>query len=117
MGRIEPTFLRSNSHKTLQETNHILRRFLYEDICKIGEQPIIPKLYKPMFSKNSINEAKKRVPGPLELNQIFREYSMLDLGLRRDMNLNGYLEILGLKGRNSHYTHGHTNSWGDKRDM
>jgi len=58
------------------------------------EKPIIPKPPKPMFAKKYGEEVKSRVIGPLELNQIFREYSMLDIGLRRDVNFNGYLEIL-----------------------
>lgn len=113
----EPTFLKSHSHRAPQGTNPLLGMFLDEDVGKIGEQPIIPKSSKPMFAKKSTNEAKNRFPDPLELNQIFKEYSMLDLGLRRDMNFNGYLEILGLKGSISHSTHFQSNSWGDKKDL
>lgn len=76
------------------------------------EQPIIPKPYKPMFMKKFVEKMKNRVHGPLELNQIFKEYSMLDLILRRDVNFNGYLEILGLKGSNSHDLHTPNSSWG-----
>jgi len=82
-----------------------LGRYLDEDVGKIGEQPIIPKPSKPMFSKTSGEEVKNRVPGPLELNQSFREYSMLDSGLKRDVNFNGYLEILGLKASSTQSTH------------
>ena len=42
--------------------------------------------------------AKDRVPRPLGLNWLFKEYSQLDSGLRRDVNFNSYLELLGLQG-------------------
>lgn len=42
---------------------------------------------------------------------------MLDPRLRRDMNFNDYLEILGLKGGSSHGTDSQSYSWGDKRDL
>lgn len=54
---------------------------------------------------------KNRVPYPLELNQIFKEYSMLDLGLKRDVNFNGYLEILRFKGSSTHGPHTPSISW------
>lgn len=44
---------------------------------------------------------KSRVPSPVELNQLCKEYSMLDARLQRDVNFNGYLEHLGLKGNSS----------------
>ena len=68
MGRLEPTFLRSHSHRASQGTNPLLGRFLDEDVGKIGEKPIIPKSSKPMFAKKSTDEAKNRVFGPRELN-------------------------------------------------
>lgn len=117
MSHLEPTFLRCHSHRAPQGTNPLLGRYLNEDVGRLEEQPIIPKLSRPMFAKKLGDEAKNKVPGPLELNQIFKEYSMLDLGLRRDMNFNNYLEILGLKGANSHDMQSQSNLWGDKRDL
>jgi len=70
-----------------------------------------------MFANKLGELAKNRVPGPSELNQIFREYTMLDPGLKRDVNFNGYLEILGLKGSGTHGPHTPSSSWGDKRDL
>lgn len=60
---------------------------------------------------------KNRVLGPLELNQIFKDYSMLDPWLRRDVNFNGYLAILGLKGRSLHGPHNSSSLWDDKKDF
>lgn len=83
----------------------------------MGEQPIIPKPYKPMFTKKSGEKMKNRVLDQLELNQILREYFMLDPRLKRDINFNGYLDILGLKGSSMHDLHTLSNLWEDKRDM
>lgn len=81
------------------------------------EQLIIPKSAKPMFAQRSGEEAKGRAPNSLELNQIFKEYSRLDPTLRRDVNFSGYLEILGLKGNNSHGQRNSNNLWDEKRDL
>lgn len=64
---------------------------------RLGEQPIIPKSSKPMFAKKSGEVLKSGVPSPLELNRFFQEYSILYPRLRRDMNFNIYLDILGIK--------------------
>lgn len=95
MSHQEHAFVASHSHRAPQGTNPILRRFLEEDVGKIGEQLVIPKPPKPMFTNKSTNEVKNWVLNPLQLNQIFREYSKLDTRLRRDMNFNGYLKIGG----------------------
>lgn len=71
MGCKQRTYLRNHSHKASQGTNPLLGRFLEEDVGKILEQLIIPKLSKPMFAKKSANEAKSRITNPLELNQTF----------------------------------------------
>lgn len=105
MGCPEATFLRSHSHRAPQGTNHLLGRNLEEDISRMEEKPIIPKPSKPMFVKKSREEAKNRVPGPMELNKIFKEYSMFDPRLRRNVNFKSYLEILGLRGSSSHGPH------------
>jgi len=83
----------------------------------MGKQPIIPKPSKPMFTKKFEEKMKNKVLGPLELNQIFREYSMLDLRLKRDVNFNDYLIIIGLKGSSLYGPHTPSSSWGDKRDL
>lgn len=51
-----------------------------------------------MFMQRSGEETNGRILTSIDLNQIFKEYSRLDIGLRRDFNFSGYLEILGLKG-------------------
>lgn len=51
------------------------------------------------------------------MNEIFREYSTLDPELRRDMNFNRYLEILGIKGGHTHHMQSSSHSWGNKRDL
>jgi len=70
-----------------------------------------------MFSKKLGEEEKDRVPSPLKFNKIFKKYSMLDSGLKRDVKFNGYLKMLGLKGSSSHGTHTPGSSCGDKRDL
>lgn len=60
--------------------------------------------------------AKNKVPSPLELNELFWEYSRLDARSRRDVNFNSYLELLGLKGSISHGQR-HANSPWDEKDL
>lgn len=55
-----------------------------------------------MFAQKTREATRNKVPSLVELNQLFREYLRLDAGLRRDVNFNGYLELLGLKGNSSH---------------
>jgi len=98
-----------------QGTNPLLGRHLDEDVGKIREKPIIPNPFKPIFTKKLGEEVKNRDFGPLELNQIFKEYSMVDLVLKKHVNFNGYLDILGLKGSSTHSPHTPSSSWGDKR--
>lgn len=117
MDHLESIFLISQSYKALQGTNLLLGRHLNEDIGKMEEQPIIPNPAKLMFAKKSKNEVKNKVPSPLELNQIFREYLILDPWLKRDINFNVYLEILELKGSSSQGPYTPSSSWGDKRDL
>lgn len=54
------------------------------------EPLIIPKSSRLIFSKIISNEVRNWVPNPLELNQFFREYFMLDSELRKDMNFNSF---------------------------
>lgn len=117
MGRPKATFLRSHSHRAPHNTNPLLGRYLEEDVGRLEKQPIIPKQSKPMFAQRSGEEMRSKVPGPLELNQIFKEYSRLDPRLRRDVNFKGYLEILGLKGSSSHGPRNSSTSWDDKKDL
>lgn len=70
-----------------------------------------------MFAHNSTEVMKGRVPGPLELNQIFKEYSMLDPGLKRNVYFNGYLEISRLKESSLHGPHNPNISWDEKKDL
>ena len=102
--------MRSHSHRVPHGPIPLLGRFLEEDVENIGEPPIIPKPYKPIFSKKSSNEVKNWVPNPLESNQIFRKYSILDSELRKEMNFNSYLDIMGLKRSSPHGTNSQVNS-------
>jgi len=83
---------------------------------RAGNNPLSPNRPSPC-SPRSPKMRQRIVPSPLELNQIFREYSMLDPRLKRDVNFNDYLKILGLKGSSSHGPHTPSNSWEDKRDL
>lgn len=58
--------------------------------------------------------AKSKIPNALKVNQIFKQYSMLDPGLRKDVNFNNYLELLGLRGSSSHGQRHASSLWEEK---
>lgn len=70
-----------------------------------------------MFAQKTEGAARVKVPSPMELNQLFHEYSQLDIGLRRDVNFNCYLELLGLKGSSSHGQCHASSPWDERRDL
>lgn len=78
---------------------------------------MIQRPSRPMFAQKVGEASKGKAHGQLELNKIFREYTMLELDLRRDINFNGYLEILGLKGGNAHGQRHSRGQWEDKRNL
>lgn len=70
-----------------------------------------------MFAQKTETTAKGKVPSYVDLNQLFREYSRLEAGLRRDVNFSSYVELLGLKGVGSHGQRHASSPWEEQRDM
>lgn len=75
MGLSELNFVRSHSYRVLQGTNPILGQYLEEDIGRLEEQPIIPRMSKPMFAQNMREATRNKVLSLVELNQLFQELS------------------------------------------
>lgn len=74
-----------------QQKSPLLKHYLETNVGGMDDQPIIPRPNKPMFAEKGGEDSKARVPGLLELNKHIRDYNMLHLEVKQDINFNSYL--------------------------